>query len=304
MKNSENERKPTSSQFNWNRFSYRVNIGFFKKWSPQMAYILGFTFADGNIYKTTLSWDLKEDRELLVRINKAMGSNYPISKRKASFRLRISNPVVIDDLRRLGIFPNKSNNMNFPIVPQECFSHFARGFFDGDGWIYIRKSRNEISAGFSSGSKNFLDELAKNLSSCLKLSGGNVRIKSKITKRGIRAISFQIDYFWENAYRVLLYLFSGLTKRDLYLERKYKKFKEAVSLYEWVKSGGRKWRKLEKDFKQPMKEILSRFWQAGYNGPQIAVKFGVHFSSIYRWLIKTGVRPAFTEIRKKGVVDG
>ncbi|PIV01152.1 hypothetical protein COS54_01535 [Candidatus Shapirobacteria bacterium CG03_land_8_20_14_0_80_39_12] len=303
MEKSKEKRKLVNSQFNWNRFSYRVNIDFFKKWSSQMAYILGFTFADGNIYKTTLSWDLKEDRELLVRINKAMDSNYPISKRKASFRLRLSNPVIIDDLRRLGIFPNKSKNMNFPIIPQEYFSHFARGFFDGDGWIYIRKSRNEISAGFSSGSKKYLKKFVKNLSSCSKSSDGNLRIKSKITKRGIRAISYQVDYFWENAYRVLLYLYSGLTKRDLYLERKYKKHKEAIELYRWVKSGGRKWRVIEKKF-GPMKETLSDLWKAGYNGPQIAKKLGVHSSSIYRWLISTNTRPVFKEIRRKGIIDG
>lgn len=104
-----------------------------------MAYILGFTYADGNIYKTTISWDLKEDKELLIRMNKEMGSNYPISKQKASYRLRISNPVVVEDLRVLGIFPNKSKTMVFPGIPNKYFSHFARGFFDGDGWVYIRE---------------------------------------------------------------------------------------------------------------------------------------------------------------------
>jgi len=29
-----------------------INISFFKKWDPEMAYILGFIFADGNIIYT------------------------------------------------------------------------------------------------------------------------------------------------------------------------------------------------------------------------------------------------------------
>lgn len=86
------------------------------------------------------------------------------------------------------------------------------------------------------------------------------------------------------------------------MERKFKKYQKAIELYEWVKSGGRKWRKIEKEFKQPIKEILSKFWRAGYNAPQIADKLGVHHSSIYRWLMKTGVRPTFTEIRRR-VID-
>jgi len=287
---------------NWNRFSYKINIDFFKKWSPQMAYILGFTFADGNIYKTTLAWDLKEDRELLIKMNQAMDSNYPINQRKNSYRLRISNPLVVDDLNKLGVFPNKSKVMEFPNIPEEYFPHFVRGFFDGDGWICTRKNRNEISVGFSSGSKVFLKELAKRLSKQLDFSQNGLRRKDKVTSRGIKTVTYQTDYFCENAYKVLLYLYSDIGKTDLYMERKYRKYKEAIQLYKWIKSGGRKWRILENEF-GPMKETLSNLWKAGYNGPQIARKLGVHSSSIYRWLISTKIRPAFKEIRKKGIID-
>lgn len=286
---------------NWNRFDYKVNTDFFKKWTSKMAYVLGFTFADGNIYKTTLSWDLRKDKELLIKINRVMKSNYPIHIRRASFRLRISNPIIIDDLQGLGLFPNKSRTMKLPRVPLKYFSHFARGFFDGDGWIYIRKSKNEISAGFSSGSQAFLKGFVNKLSSELKLTTNNLRIRRKITKRGIRSSTYQIDYSWENAYKVLLYIYSGMTGDGLLMKRKYKLYQEAKNLYEWVKSGGRKWRKLEGKFKRPMKEILLGFWEKGYNGPQMGEMLGVHSSSIYRWLIKTEVRPAFTEIRRKKV---
>lgn len=288
---------------NWKRFSYKINIDFFKKWSPQMAYVLGFTFADGNIYKTTLAWDLKEDRELLIKMNRTMNSNYPICQRKASFRLRISNPIVVDDLEKLGVSPKKSKIMKFPNIPQEYFSHFARGFFDGDGWIYLRRSKNEISVGFSSGSDTFLRGFIAELSYRLGLSTGNLRMRSEITKKKVNAITYQIDYFWENAYKILLFLYSNLTETDLFMERKYNIYKEAIELYRWVKSGGRKWRILEKKY-GPMEETLSDLWKAGYNGPQIAHKLGVHSSSIYRWLISTNIRPAFKEIRKKGIIDG
>lgn len=289
---------------NWNRFTYKVNVDFFKKWSPQMAYILGFTSADGNVYKTTLAWDLKEDRELLEKINLAMDSNYPISRRKASFRLRISNPVIVSDLKKLGVYPNKSKDMELPKVPSKFFSHFARGFFDGDGWIYIRESKNEISVGFSNGSEKFLSQFIYRLIRFLGITTNNLRTRKKITKNGVRAITYQADYYWGNAYRILTYLYADLENDDLFMERKYVRYQRAIELYKWVKSGGRKWRKVEKEFQQPMKEILSEFWLKGYNGPQIANKLKVHSSSIYRWLVKNEIRPAFSEFRRRGFIDG
>jgi len=264
-----------------------------------MAYILGFTYADGNIYQSTLSWDLKNDYELLVKINKALKSNYPILKRKASYRLRISNPIIIKDLGKLGVLPKKSKILKFPKVSNKFLHHFIRGYFDGDGWIYIRKSKNEISVGFSSGSYQFLKILTQFLHKELNLSTNNLRLRNKITKKGKTAITYQVDYSWGNAYKILKYMYFLLNKNDIYMERKYELFQQAVQLYKWVKSGGRKWRSLEDKFKKPMREILLGFWEKGYNGPQIGEILSVHSSSIYRWLIKTNVRPAFTEIRRK-----
>ena len=42
---------------------YKINEDFFNKWSSQMAYILGFTCADGNVYGRSLSWDLSDKFE-------------------------------------------------------------------------------------------------------------------------------------------------------------------------------------------------------------------------------------------------
>lgn len=276
---------------NWNRFNYKVNIDFFKKWSPQMAYILGFTFADGNVYKTTLAWDLKEDKELLEKINRAMRSNYPIHKRKDSFRLRISNPIIVVDLQSLGLYPNKSKDMQFPKVPPGFLSHFVRGFFDGDGWTYIRGSRNEISVGFSSGSKQFLEGLILSLEKVINISSSNLRERRQVTRKGEEAIKYQLDYSCRNAYNVLQFLYNDLKENDLCLERKYKKYLIAKELYEFISSGGRKYRVIQRDMNLPMKQILATLmFEEELDGVQISRRLGVHSSSVYRWLEKTGVR--------------
>ena len=46
-----------------------------------------------------------------------------------------------DDLSKLGFSNNKTKkcNFNFSSIPSNLFPHFLRGFFDGDGSIFITK---------------------------------------------------------------------------------------------------------------------------------------------------------------------
>ena len=52
---------------------YKFNKDFFKKWTPKMAYVLGFMYADGNItdsvvFRTQyISFD-SADREIIEKI--------------------------------------------------------------------------------------------------------------------------------------------------------------------------------------------------------------------------------------------
>ena len=280
-----------TSFINPNRFKYKVNQDFFKYWNSQMAYILGFTFADGNIHYVSLAWDLKSDIELLKKINRAMDSNYPIEKRKNSFRLRISNPVILQDIQKLGVIPNKTKTCQFPSVPVAFPGDFIRGFLDGDGWITVRKKKMEISVGFSNGSYKFLEELAKRLNKFLSLTANNLRTKKKITKKGKTSITYQIEWYSQNAFKIIKFLYNDLKKDDLFLERKYKKQMKARKIYEEISRGGKKYRQIEKKRKLPMQKLLQKLLaEEKYTEREIAQKLGVHSSSIHRWLEKTGVR--------------
>jgi len=66
----------------------QVNRDFFKNWSPHMAYVLGFLYADGCIIdarKSSRSCYIKfsnNDKELLDQIRWAMKSSHKIYSRK------------------------------------------------------------------------------------------------------------------------------------------------------------------------------------------------------------------------------
>lgn len=284
---------------NLNRFRYKVNQSFFKRWNSQMAYILGFTFADGNIHYCSLSWNLKNDIALLKKINKAMESNYPIKKRKRSIRLRISNPIILQDIQVLGVRPNKTKICRFPYIPEKFLRDFTRGFLDGDGWITAKKRKMEISVGFSNGSYEFLKGLGEYFKKQLSISTFNLRKRIKLTKNKKPSKTYMIEYYSDNAYKIIRYLYDGLKRRDLFLMRKYQKQLKARKIYEDLMKGPKLWRQIEKRSKMPMKELLNKLYFGEHlDGIRVAKSLKVHSSSIYRWLSKTGLKLSVPKRRR------
>lgn len=278
---------------NPNKWKHKINLNFFKLWSSPMTYILDFTFADGSLREKSLGWDLqKGDVGILKKINKAMESSYPIKERKTSFRLRIFNPIILRDIKELGIEPNKTGSCQFPEIPEEFLRDFIRGFLDGDGWIYTREERREISVGFSSGSHKFLEGLSKSLSKHLILTTSNLRTRKKITKNHKISTCYALEYYCHNAYKIIQYLYDNLKKSDLYLDRKYKKQMEARKIFKDVLKGPKgivKYREIEREYNMSMQRILQKLIKT-YKAIEIAEKFDIYPRTIYTWFKKAKVR--------------
>jgi hypothetical protein len=66
---------------------------------------------------------------------KYSGSN----KKEKCYRLQIGYQEICKDLLKLGIRPKKASTLNSINIPEEYFPDFVRGFFDGDGSVYIYK---------------------------------------------------------------------------------------------------------------------------------------------------------------------
>lgn len=128
---------------------FAINQDYFQKIdTSNKAYMLGFIYADGNVYKTHLKIDINmKDEFILHNFLRDMNSTHRIYSYRDNRQMTIVNERVINDLNLLGVYPRKTYNMEFPTssqVPNEFLPHFLRGFFDGDGSIQYHKYKSPI----------------------------------------------------------------------------------------------------------------------------------------------------------------
>ncbi|WP_226034768.1 LAGLIDADG family homing endonuclease [Aquibacillus saliphilus] len=194
----------------WKR-QYQLNEDYFKKWTNNMAYILGFFVADGNIPRDaqTISISQKE-KYILENIKREIESNHPIYKNKKTgvHLLNLNSKIMKNDLMQLhGIMPNKSTSIEFPYVPEEYMSHFIRGYFDGDGYINYDK----FNVTFVGGSIKFMVSLIRVLENLGLVVNFNTNSKHhRVHINGRKSIKTFSDWIYHN--------------KDIYLIRKFDKF--------------------------------------------------------------------------------
>lgn len=208
---------------------------FFKTWSSDMAYILGFLYADGNIVETKRGNHYiaiyTADKQLLVSMKRCMKSAHKISTRLSStgcvHRIQIGSKEWFSDLGVLGLFPNKTKRMELPVVPEKYFGDFVRGYFDGDGnvWVgMVHKNRTTaltaIQVSFTSGSYGYLKSLHDSLKERGVLGGSLYS-----SKRGNYA---RLSLSIKDALKIYEIMYN--TSYKLYLRRKKLVFDKFVKM--------------------------------------------------------------------------
>jgi len=218
---------------------YKVNSNFFKSWSRNMAYILGYLFADGSLedasylrgkYLRVTSCDLS----IIQEIRKAFDSEHKIVKLapstangKPRYFLRIGDHTIYNDLINLGLTPKKSLTMLFPNnIPINFINDFIRGYFDGDGTFNCEKRKSNITPKviFTSGSKQFLETLSGVITNSCSLQ----RIKKIYDSHR----SYQLIYKSKEAITLMDFMFGCKNENILCLDRKhnlYSNYKSALS---------------------------------------------------------------------------
>lgn len=212
------------------------NENFFKKWSPEMAYILGFFCADGNLTLGKRGNHYIEftscDQDILEKIRAALSSNHKITGKKRErnhkmyFRIQIGSKEMFRDLTKFGLRPNKSKCLAFPSIPDEHFNDFVRGYFDGDGHVTFglykktgrRKKTKLIFSGFTSGTESFLKKLHRKLLRFGVVNGGTLYYQK----------GYRLNFSIKDSLAMYNFLYNKPIN-DLYLSRKKRVFEKYIN---------------------------------------------------------------------------
>ena len=223
---------------NFNNRRYNCNHDFFKTWTSEMAYILGFLATDGSIVETKIKIGLqRRDCELLEKINKAIEGNYPITflekKSKATNNfyfetasLEISSIPMVEDLKKLGVTENKTFTIKSfkEIVPNDYEIDFLRGVIDGDGGFDIvkgpKKIGKDIRMRVSSASLEFIEYL-KELTDKYKIRSSGIKIDNKNRKNTL----YVLNYSTKSS---IIYYKLAYQNASIYLKRKKDKFDKFI----------------------------------------------------------------------------
>ena len=209
---------------------------FFKEWSFNMAYVLGFIVADGCVMKRKgrrNSFILNittKDRKHLLEIQKAMCSNYQIglksrggSSEKLYSYVQISNKEICLDLISLGVVSRKTYNLKSMDIPDEFFPDFVRGFFDGDGSVFIYNVNGtpQIKINFTCVSLDFINNFNQKLCHLLGIKEKSIHC---VPAKGNRVNTYSIDFYISDSQKIHDFMYKN--NPILYLPRKRQVFEK------------------------------------------------------------------------------
>lgn len=193
--------------------------------NEEKAYFLGLIVSDGCIYSQNIRSSMVVitlqgcDKYILEHFIKCIKSNKHItSDGRGCFEIQILSDIMVNDLRKYGLFENKSLHTIFPKnLPKDLYCHFIRGLIDGDGSISFYNRQNRYchvkAIRFCQGNKKFVEDF-------IKFLHDNIGTK-------IISVYQEKENLWSCAYRAnsdMLLLINYLYKdATIYLTRKKEK---------------------------------------------------------------------------------
>lgn len=213
---------------------HAVNFNFFKKWSREMSYVLGFIAADGNICHSGNAHTLHiacDDKDVIEKIKKVLNYSGPIYEKtrpantKISYSLRICDKTIFADLNKLGITERKSLTLS-PVVKPAFITDFLRGYLDGDGTVHVSTGKypNKLHVIFYTASKRMAKFVHINLKKLLGDYYGST-IRSRITQYNNPYYSISIGHKASSKLYRKLY-----RKTSIFMDRKRNKFIQSLSI--------------------------------------------------------------------------
>ena len=197
--------------------------------TPNKAYILGFWYADGNVSRVNNSAVLalqESDEDTLEKIREAIGSTKPLYHKnylhpdgieRRIVSLVLNGDKTCSNFEKWGCPPAKTFLIDFPnFLSDDLYSHFIRGYFDGDGCACVLSDGGFTvsimsSTQFCLGLQKYLlekQEIKFMVNQPTGKKEGNKIIRSHSKKECKKFM----DFIYKDA--------------DLYMKRKKDKFKE------------------------------------------------------------------------------
>lgn len=237
-------------------FVYRkhnLNEDYFKTWSSEMAYILGFIAADGCIYTSIIIDERGKHRKHLLKINLQESDASHLEKIRVALEyegeikiynasghgkikglkyssLDINSITMVNDIKGIGIRERKSLDKEIPIsLPEEYELDYIRGYFDGNGSVgkqYPTNSKGkrtetcQIRVRISSGSYINLVQMQS------ILTRHGLKKKNVSSGKGNRLNVHEICYSTKESLMLFDLLYKD--KSAMRLDRKHESFQEYV----------------------------------------------------------------------------
>ena len=187
------------------------------------AYWLGFLYADGCVQEKQTGQKLislaVKDKEVIDKFIESLDGDFTTKTYKDVHTVHLTSTIMFNALVNHGCIPRKSLVLMFPNLLDNLVNHFMRGYFDGDGSVFVTypKNHNKTTTIYKSlgvgicGTKEFLykynEYLGFNKAKKDKRKDGNVWYLSTSGTNKVKA-------FYEFIYK----------DATLYLTRKKDKF--------------------------------------------------------------------------------
>lgn len=212
--------------------------------TEEQAYTLGFLMADGYNTEHQIGLRLKlSDKAILEKIKNCFSDEIKLQQTAIDCSFVISSTIVCENLLKLGIIKHKSyNEKRLPVIEPSLIRHFIRGYFDGDGTVFVCRGGklNLLKCYICSSTSNILKQIQNVL-----IENGidcSINKENRVGKSYIINNSSCIATM--DMYRLFIrrkcaierlyhYLYDGAT---IFLERKYQIFINNFDLLSYYKN--------------------------------------------------------------------
>lgn len=209
--------------------------------TEEQAYITGLLFADGYISHMQIGLRLKKsDKNLVEKIRNYFSSEITMSEDAASYGFVISSDIACQNLKNLGKVKT-GEPIHIPEMNASLVRHFLRGYFDGDGTIFICNNNGNkfFKANICCVTTNILEEfkevlLENEISSTINKE--NRKGKTMRIPEGTCVCSFDMYRLFirkkDSIEKFYHYLYDNC---NIWLERKRKIFEDNQTLFKYIK---------------------------------------------------------------------